>query len=197
MSMLQSSTVDFGRKVIHLAGLAPLFFLLLGWLTGRVDLSRPGPIFGLCGIMALSFLLLTLTVTPAAKILKTPSLIKLRRPCGLWSFTWAAAHAGIFLIVFMRLDLARVIQAVQNRPFIFLGQLAFLILLTLALTSSKRAMGVLGRNWRRLHRLIYLAIILVCTHFWLAESESSAPKAAAVFAAFLLLFRAREALRKS
>lgn len=191
---LSSSTVGFLKKVIHALGLIPVVYV--GWLAVSGDFA-PGRIFGLCGLLALSFLLLTLCISPAAKLSNTPLLIKLRRPCGLWSFAWAATHASLFLFVFMRLDFSRILQAVQQRPFIALGQLAFLILLTLALTSSKRAMNSLGRNWRRLHRLIYVAVLLAVTHFWLAESASPLPKAAAILAVLLLLFRLREAFHQS
>ncbi len=190
---LSSSTVGFLRKIVHGLGLLPIIYM--GWLAVSGGFA-PGRVFGLCGLTALSFLILTLCVSPAAKLSNTPLLIKLRRPCGLWSFAWAAGHAGIFLIIFMHLDVGRIVQAVQHRPFIALGQGAFLILLTLALTSSRRAMNALGRNWRRLHRLIYLAVLLASAHFWLAESESPLPKAAAVLAVLLLLFRLRGAFSK-
>ncbi len=180
------------KTLVHVIGLAALAAISLSALAGPGAEQPLKWAFPLCGLTAVTFLLLTLAVTPASRVLKAPLLIALRRPCGLWCFAWAAGHAGLFAAR-LNFDFTAIPGIAAKHPFIIPGQLAFLILCCLAATSSQWAMKTLGRNWRRLHRLVYLAAVAAAAHFCLASGF--APLAviyAALFAA-LLLFRLKPA----
>ena len=189
---INEKSISSIKKLINLLGLLALASVL--WLY--IKSSAPYDAFSSCGLLALSFLLLCLCVTPASKILKAPNLIKLRRLPGLWAFFWALAHAGIYLSLIMRFNLETLLKTTKANPFIIPGQLAFVILLILALSSGPKAMRFLGANWRRLHRLVYLALILAITHFWMLAPSEPDPKFVAAFGLFLLLFRLKSKLAK-
>lgn len=117
---------------------------------------------------ALRFLLLCLAVTPLAVYLGWTAVVPLRKPLGLWAFAFALVHVGFSLA---RGDvLARWQPPVQ--PLFLLGGLALLILTALALTSTKSAQRRLGRAWKRLHRLVYLAGGATVAHALLAAATS-------------------------
>ncbi len=119
------------------------------------------------GKWAIRFLLLCLSMTPLNTYFGWSSLIKLRKPAGLWAFGFALLHVSFYLQ-----GTRWAWQSVLTQNFIALGLLGLLVLTALALTSNRRAMRRLGKNWKRLHRLVYLAGILVTTHSILAASMS-------------------------
>lgn len=134
----------------------------------------PGPdpvrhIQHVTGIACLSLLLATLTVTPLRRWLHFGELIKVRRMLGLWAFTYALLHLLTYLIFDQSLDLRRIVADSVEHPRIYLGIAAFLILLALALTSTDRSMRRLGKRWVRLHRWIYVAVVLGVVHFAMVQ----------------------------
>ena len=90
----------------------------------------------------------------------------MRRMLGLCSFAYATAHVVIYLHYDLGYDWQWAAEDIQERPFIVAGLSAFFILLLLAITSPNRMIKLLGKNWRRLHRLVYLAIMLALLHYW-------------------------------
>jgi sulfoxide reductase heme-binding subunit YedZ len=134
------------------------------------------------GQTAITLLLLTLTVTPVRRILHLNALQAVRRMLGVWAFTYVAVHLSIYL-VFDRLcyspatcDAQAIWQDMIRRPFIFAGQLGFVLLLALAVTSTSGWMRRLKKNWNRLHRLVYLAAAAGVVHFiWIQKSGFSRP----------------------
>ncbi|WP_420630041.1 sulfite oxidase heme-binding subunit YedZ [Candidatus Leptofilum sp.] len=113
------------------------------------------------------FLLLSLAMTPLNRYFGWREAIRLRKPAGLWAFGFTAVH---FLYYLIEYQLNRFVWPVQL--FIFLGILAFVVLLAMAVTSNKRSMRRLKQNWKRLHCLVYLAGILVGLHAVLATFGS-------------------------
>jgi len=127
------------------------------------------------GIWALRFLLLTLAVTPLRR-LGWRTLAPYRRTFGLTAFAYAALHFSTFIGLDLGFDFAAVVEDIEKRPYITVGFTAFLILLALALTSTRAAMKRLGRRWTLLHRGIYLAAVLVIVHFaWLVKADFREP----------------------
>ncbi len=121
-----------------------------------------------CGKWALRMLLLCLAVTPLVSLLGWTALGQLRKPLGLWAF----GFAGIHLLLYVRDDPALARWQAPVQPFMLLGVLALLILTALAATSNKPAMRRLGRAWKRLHRLVYLAGGATAAHALLAAVSS-------------------------
>lgn len=141
------------------------------------------------GWWALILLLVTLAVTPLRRLTGRNELAKLRRPLGLFAFFWATLHLGIYLGLDQLFDWAFIIEDVVERPFITIGMAAWLILLPLAITSTRGWIRRLGRRWSLLHRGVYLATILGGVHYyWRVRADTREPFLfAAAFVALMAL----------
>lgn len=113
--------------------------------------------FRLAGRFAIRFLTLALAISPAVTYLGWRRLIPLRKWAGLWAFAFAALHFSLFLSDYFW-------RKVWGQTFVWFGLTALIILALMALTSHRPAMRLLGRNWKRLHRLVYAAGVLVVLH---------------------------------
>lgn len=120
------------------------------------------------GDWTLIFIIITLAVRPVADLLKVRDLIAYRRMLGLFAFFYAVLHVSSYVGLNLQLDFAAFLKDVIKRPFITVGIVAFVALLALALTSTKGMIKRLGgRNWQRLHWLIYPIAILGVLHFYM------------------------------
>ena len=149
-----------------LLGLLPLLRWL--WLGANDDLGFNPTEFLIrsSGTWTLVCLLVTLSLTPARLLLGWQSAVRWRRMAGLFTFFYAMLHALAWSVFDHALVVREMGMDILQRPFIAVGVAVFVILLALAATSSKAAMRRLGRQWQRLHRLVYLAGGLAILHFW-------------------------------
>jgi sulfoxide reductase heme-binding subunit YedZ len=144
------------------------------------------------GTVALVTVLVTLTITPLRRLTGINTLIKLRRPVGLWAFTYACAHLSCYLVFDQSFDWAEILKDIVKRPYITVGFTAFLILLSLALTSTAWSIRKLGKRWQSLHRLIYLAATLGVLHYlWSVKRDVSVPVGLGLVLVVLLALRLR------
>jgi sulfoxide reductase heme-binding subunit YedZ len=121
------------------------------------------------GKWALRFLLLTLAITPAIRITRQGWLVKYRRTFGLIAFGYACVHLSIYFGLDIELMWDFLVEDVLDRTYITLGMTALLLLVPLALTSTKASIRRLGsKRWNALHRLIYISAVLGCIHFYMA-----------------------------
>jgi len=145
---------------------------------GGIDLGA-NPVEALIeqtGIWTLRLLLLTLLVTPAARVLPRLELPRFRRMLGLFAFAYAAAHFLCYAVVDQGLAIDFIIEDVTKRPYITVGFTALLLLLPLAATSNAAAMRRLGRRWKSLHGLVYPIALLGCWHFyWQVKADVREP----------------------
>jgi sulfoxide reductase heme-binding subunit YedZ len=142
------------------------------------------------GTWALSFLLITLAVTPLRKLSGWSELLRVRRMLGLTAFFYALVHWLSYLWLDQFFDWSAILKDIVKRPFITIGMATFLLLLPLALTSTNAAMRRLKRNWQRLHRLVYPAAICAVLHyFWLVKQDITQPTLYAFVLAVLLGLR--------
>jgi len=118
----------------------------------------------LLGLTAIQFLILSLSVTPLRLYFKI-NFMKYRRFLGLWAFTYAFLHSLFFFIADNEGSLSLMYADMLKRPFVFLGASAFLILLMMALTSSRK----LFSKFVKWHKLVYLAVFLIALHFMMAQ----------------------------
>jgi methionine sulfoxide reductase heme-binding subunit len=138
------------------------------------------------GQWALRLLLATLAVTPLRRLGGWPALLRYRRALGLWAFAYACIHLTIYLALDLGGYWRQIFADIVERPFITVGMLAWLLLLPLAITSTRGMMRRLGRHWQRLHRLAYLAAALAVLHFlWLVKADLREPL---LYASLLGLF---------
>lgn len=191
------------KVVVHGLALLPLALLAHAMLdvyrTGS-DALGADPVATIehtLGLWALRFLLLTLAVTPLRQLLKLPMLLRFRRMLGLYAFAYATLHFTAWLVLDMRGFWAVIAEDLVKRPYITVGFAAWLLLLPLAITSTEGWMRRLGRNWGRLHRLVYAIAVLAVLHFWwLVKSDIREPLLYAAILAVLLGWRMAKALQR-
>jgi sulfoxide reductase heme-binding subunit YedZ len=124
----------------------------------------------------LVLLLVTLSVTPFRRISGWNPVIQLRRPLGLFAFFYACLHFLIWMVLDLGFRLDWVWEDVLERPYITVGFSAFLVLIPLAVTSTKGWIRRLGRRWTTIHRGVYLAASLGVVHFyWLVKADTRLP----------------------
>ena len=176
--------------VTHVGSLLPLSWLI--WCFWRDQLTA-NPIQYITfrtGKAALVLLVLSLACTPVSSVFGLRQLIGIRRALGLYAFTYATLHFLTFVGLDYQFDPSLLQEAVFKKRYALVGFAAFLLLLPLAITSTKGWMKRLGRNWKRLHRLVYLAGILVVIHFvWLVKSDIREPLAYGAVVILLLILR--------
>ena len=161
---------DALRYGVHAGLLVPLLLLGLGAFELAGQSLGPDPVETLLrelGWWAVTLLVAGLAVTPLRHWLKQAPLLRLRRPLGLWGFTYAALHFTVYLVLDRQLAWAEILKDLSKRPYIMVGFAAVLLLLPLAATSTAWAMRKLGRRWQKLHRLAYATAILGVLHFLL------------------------------
>jgi sulfoxide reductase heme-binding subunit YedZ len=142
------------------------------------------------GDWSLRFLCLTLAVTPIQIITKWRGLSDYRQILGLYAFFYGTLHVLAYLLIDHGLMWQMISIDIIESPYIWIGLLAYIIVLLLALTSSKWAKKLMGKNWKRLHRLIYIAAIAAVMHyFWQLKGNLAEPFFYSIIAFFLLGFR--------
>lgn len=152
--------------------LSPFLILVNDVLSNNLGADPARYVVTELGFWAMTWLWLTLAVTPLRRGLGWAWLLRYRRMFGLYAFTYAALHLLAFaaFLIEWRADL--LIRELTKRPYIIVGSLAILLLLPLALTSTRGMQRRLGRRWLQLHRLIYPASLLVLLHFiWQIRSD--------------------------
>ncbi len=181
------------KPLVFLLCLLPVGWLLAGlagWPAAELGANPIEKIQDTLGIWGLRFLLTTLAVTPLRELLSWPRLLGFRRMLGLFAFFYVSMHFLFYLLVDQSLDWRVLLEDIAKRPFITVGFSALLLLIPLAVTSTKRAMRRLGRRWQRLHRLVYPAAILACTHFyWQVKADIREPLVYVLVLAVLLGWR--------
>jgi sulfoxide reductase heme-binding subunit YedZ len=174
----------------HLAALAPLLLLLWDWAGGRLSFNPIREMTLRTGRYALIFLIASLASTPAYLVSGFSLLTQIRRVLGLYAFTYAGLHLLTFVGLDFGFNVGFIADEIAQRRYIQVGLLSFLILLPLAVTSSRWWMRRLGKNWKRLHRLVYLAALLAILHFFLVvKGDWRRPLVYGIILVLLLLSR--------
>ena len=144
------------------------------------------------GEWTLLFLIFTLSMTPMKRFTNSSIWISVRRMLGLFAFFYASLHMLTYIGLDYRFDINAISKDILTKRFIFVGFAAWLLLVALALTSSKKMMILLKQYWKKLHRLIYLISILGVTHFlWLVKKDMTEPLIYLFIILFLLGLRVR------
>jgi sulfoxide reductase heme-binding subunit YedZ len=181
---------------VHLGALTPL--ALLVWDAGRQDLTA-NPIQAIeqrTGYPALVLLVLSLACTPASSLLGFKPALLVRRSLGLYAFFYVCLHLAIFVGVDYGFDLRLIAAELVEKRYVLAGFAAFVLLMPLAITSTKGWQRRLGHAWTRLHRLVYLAVLLAVGHFlWLVKGDVREPLLFGAMVAGLLALRVPEVRR--
>jgi sulfoxide reductase heme-binding subunit YedZ len=175
---------------VFLLCLLPAGLLVRGMLTGGLGVNPAETIQLQTGRWALKFLLISLTVTPLRRLTGWNIVIQYRRMFGLFAFFYATSHFLAYWAFDLTFAFGAMVGDVLKRPFITLGFTAFLLLIPLALTSTKGWIRRLGKKWTELHRLVYAAAICAVIHFaWKVKVFTGDPVLYAVLLTILLGFR--------
>jgi sulfoxide reductase heme-binding subunit YedZ len=178
------------KAVIFLACLIPLGLLGLDAYTDNLGANPIEVITRSTGTWTLVFLLITLGVTPVRKIFGWQSLIKFRRMLGLYAFFYASLHFTTYIWLDQFFDLEEMIRDVMKRPFITVGFSSLILLIPLALTSTKGMIRRLGKRWQQLHRLVYLIAVGGVVHYlWLVKADRRQPLIYGAILTLLLAYR--------
>ena len=161
---------------VSLACLLPMLWLVWRGYQGDLGANPIEKIIRNLGVWGLRLLIVGLTVTPLARILKQPRLIRVRRPIGLIAFGYIVLHLTTYIGVDQYFEWAAIWKDILKRPFITVGMAAFVLLIPLAATSFNAAIRRLGPLvWRKLHRLIYLIVPLGVVHYYLLVKADHRP----------------------
>jgi methionine sulfoxide reductase heme-binding subunit len=186
------------KPVIFLLCLAPVAILMWRGFHDELGANPIEWITHKTGDWTLRFLVFTLAITPFRKALELPALIKYRRMLGLFAFFYGTLHLMTYVWLDKFFDFGAMLRDVARRPFITAGFTAFVLMIPLALTSTKgwiRRLG--GRRWQRLHRLVYASACAGVIHYyWLVKSDVRLPVFYGSLVALLLAWRVVWAIRK-
>lgn len=155
------------QVLLYAFGLVPGLLDITQGVLGTLGANPVAVCLHAFGRYAFRFLLLSLAITPVRRFIGV-NLILYRRPLGLLAFTYAAAHVFFYVGATRHFEGHILWRDFTSRPFLTFGFLAFLILLVLAATSTKRTIRALGRKWAVVHRFVYAALVLACVHYSLA-----------------------------
>jgi sulfoxide reductase heme-binding subunit YedZ len=182
--------INWYKVIVHIGALVPIALVLWDVWRGDIGINPIQEYTLLTGWYALVLLILSLAITPLNSYLGWREVIPLRRLLGLYAFLYASIHFFIFVGLDYGFDFNLIWQNVLEKRFVLAGLAALLILIPLAVTSTKGWMRRLGKNWKRLHQGVYLASLLVIVHFvWLVKADIRRPLAYGAVVVFLLLLR--------
>jgi sulfoxide reductase heme-binding subunit YedZ len=156
------------QVIVHIAGWFPLAQIIFDYSTHHLSANPIQAIEQRTGIQALTFLLFSLACTPFSSILGWQELTQRRKALGNYGFLYAILHLSTFVGLDYGFSLRAILRDVGTKWYIIIGLIAFLLLLPLGITSFKYWMKRLGKNWKRLHRLVYIISPLVAVHFLLS-----------------------------
>ncbi len=146
------------------------------------------------GDWTLRLLVATLVVTPLRRMTGWVWLTRHRRTLGLFAFGYLVLHWLTYVLLDVQLDWAELVTDLKKRPYIMIGMSALMLMLPLAITSTRAMRRRLGRHWGRLHKLIYLIAILGVVHFWMSvKKDITEPLIYAIIFGSLIAFRIYDA----
>lgn len=194
--------VRVAKVGLFLLCLGPLAYLLWGFFGAHpTDMTTWGAGLGAnpiekithtTGDWTLWFLLITLAVTPARKLLHLPWLIKFRRMLGLFAFFYGCLHLTTYLWLDKFFNVHEIWADIAKRKFITVGFTGWVLMVPLAITSTSgwiRRLG--GKRWQMLHRLVYCSAIAGVIHYiWLVKADIREPVKDSIVLGALLLYRA-------
>ncbi|SNX29149.1 sulfoxide reductase heme-binding subunit YedZ [Polynucleobacter meluiroseus] len=178
------------KILVFLLALLPLDRLVWLGLNDELGANPIEFITRSTGTWALVLLCITLAMTPLRLITGLPFWIKSRRMLGLFTFFYALLHFLIWLWLDQDFDWAAMWHDVLKRPFITMGFASFVMLIPLAITSTRWAQRKLGRRWMHLHRLIYVIACTAILHYWWHKAGKNDLGTVTIYAAVIILLLA-------
>ncbi len=164
------------RLLTHILAITPFLILVWDAYTNNLTFNPIQEATFRTGTYALVTLVLSLACTPLNILFGIRQVLPLRRPLGLYAFFYATLHFLILAVLDYNLDPALLQEAIFEKRYALVGFAAFLLLLPLAITSTRGWMRRLGKNWKRLHMLAYVAAPLAVVHYmWAVKADITQP----------------------
>lgn len=165
---MKRSTLILLKTLVWIGCLVPLCVVAYQLLTGTIGADPAASIASDTGLTALWLLAILLAITPMRRMIPQLNwLIKFRRLIGLFVFVYATIHLLNYLALYVGFDPSTLASDITKRLFVIAGFTAWLLMAPLAATSTTAAIRKLGgKNWNRLHKLVYLAAIFADVHYW-------------------------------
>jgi len=165
------------RPAVEKAAVAAALCGPLLWLSRLIylDVRAPGSGLGpdageavvhFLGEWSLITLLLAYSVSPVRRRFKVPGIMRIRRLTGLFAFAYVSMHISSYVALYLQFDWRTFLEDLVERPYITAGMAAFVCLTAMAVTSTRGWQRRLGKNWRRLHRVVHAALALALIHLW-------------------------------
>ena len=163
--------IKYFKPFVFILCLWPLGIIILDIYYNNLGAEPVKKIMNHFGEWTLIFICLTLTMSPLKRITNLSFWIKFRRMLGLFVFFYATIHLLTYVGLDYRFDWKPILNDVVKKKYIFIGFSAWLLLIPLAVTSSKKMIKILRHNWKNLHRLIYIIAIFGSLHYiWLSKT---------------------------
>ncbi|MBA2352763.1 MAG: sulfite oxidase heme-binding subunit YedZ [Burkholderiales bacterium] len=196
---LKPKNVVLLKAVVFAACLLPLARLVWFGLTDNLSANPIEFITRSTGTWTLSFLLITLSITPLRRWLSINWLLRLRRMLGLYAFFYACLHFATYILLDQFFDWDSIVKDIMKRPYITVGFPSFVLLIPLAVTSTNAMIRRLGaKRWQQLHRLVYIIAVAGVIHYWwLVKKDVAEPLYYAVVLTLLLGIRLAWSLQGS
>ena len=183
-------TVKPSKVIAHLICWLPLFYLLFCVFNRTLGADPQEQVMHLLGYWGLMFLLLGLSVTPLRKLFKVTWVYQHRRMLGLYAAFYLFLHIMAFTTFYLNFNLSELWSETLKRPYISVGMFGFVLMMPLIITSTSKMQKRLGRNWIKLHRLVYVIALLGVIHFvWQSKADLNEPLLYALILVFLLGIR--------
>lgn len=178
------------RVAIWIAAACPGAWLAFEFLQDRLSANPIEEIMHRLGWWGLVFLVASLAVTPIRRVTGWNRIIRYRRFLGLWAFAYLTAHFLSYLVLDQFFAWSYILEDIAERPFILSGFAAWLVLIPLALTSTRGWIRRLGKRWTTLHKLVYLSAVLGLLHFyWKVKADTREPLVFALIVLGLFILR--------
>ncbi|MCX6126562.1 MAG: sulfoxide reductase heme-binding subunit YedZ [Proteobacteria bacterium] len=199
MNFLRKHTIQ--KNILIFNGAIPFVALCFDWLGGKLGANPPEAFIRTTGVIAIVFLVLSLTVTPLVRGRKWNWLMPHRRALGLGAFYYGCVHMLGYAVFDKSFGLAEIAVDIAKRPFILLGFTSFLLMVPLAATSNSASIRKLGiKRWNKLHKLTYIIAGCAAVHYWMIVKSAifyPALFAAAIVGLLLWRVKCRKAPKQS
>lgn len=190
LTKLQPRTLRTVKATVFALALLPLARLVVLGFMDNLGANPVEFVIRSNGTWALTFLMITLSITPLRKITGMNWLLALRRMLGLYAFFYAVLHFFSYVWLDQWFDWTSIVKDVVKHRYVLVGFAGFLCLIPLAATSTNAMMRRLGRNWQKLHRLVYVIGMLGVVHYWwLVKKDLTQPLIYGAVLTLLLAYR--------
>ncbi|KAF3981738.1 MAG: sulfoxide reductase heme-binding subunit YedZ [Methylococcales symbiont of Hymedesmia sp. n. MRB-2018] len=173
MFLMRLSKVQWAviKVIVFILCLMPFLLLLMDTIQDQLGANPIETLHFRLGDWALRFLCIGLSLTPLRKLLKQNDLSRFRRMLGLYAFFYASMHFLVYIVLDLSLSWEAFVDEVPKSPYILVGLLTFILLIPLAVTSTKAMQKRLGKKWLTLHKLVYVAGVTAIVHYlWLIKT---------------------------